>query len=407
MIYKKGISLIVLIITIIVMIILASAVLLEINDSSNNTKLVNFSSDITKLEDAVKSYYILNGVIPFVNGTNPLTIEDVKKILLSSNVTEFEKEVNLKADSASSFYEIDLNKIEINNPNKVSEQKSADDIYIVSYPSFNIYYLKGIKVKSMMYFSITSKIAKFTDKKGETLDSSNISIDNNTNSKINITKNNARWTNLMNINISSRLQPNDKLYLTISSYPEKYEFVTSGIEVNIFFNSLEDINKKALLTTSIPSSTITNFNNITTNKYIDIIKENAGKNVGSYRINLENYDNVISSNLGDDYSYIQYQNIKSLTFLANETIGSKIKNVRYEYLTKLDLNGIEVPYFSNIIDFNEEYMLTKAKKADLDKNNMVTIKLPKEVTKVKVAIIDNAGNVLLKNMILDNAHKMK
>ncbi len=155
---KKGISLIILIVTITVAIILAVAVVTSLDSSIRESRLNGFAYEIAAIEDAVKSYYISEGTFPEkkeqqdLNGA--IAVKDSYQL-----DDEFLNEASKNGDTSSSFYIIDLTKLEAQNIKvNQSDETSEDKKFICAYPSFNVYYLKGISVNGKKYYSITSKI---------------------------------------------------------------------------------------------------------------------------------------------------------------------------------------------------------------------------------------------------------
>ena len=61
---KFGISLIVLIITIVVTLIIVSAVVFSIGNNIKEANLSKFTNQISQLEDALNSYYISTNALP-------------------------------------------------------------------------------------------------------------------------------------------------------------------------------------------------------------------------------------------------------------------------------------------------------------------------------------------------------
>lgn len=84
---REGISLIVLVITIIVMLILASAVILSLSNSgiSDNAKEVTFKSDVSSLKDELFAYVSNVEAHGIANEDINLSGEDVKKAIPSIN----------------------------------------------------------------------------------------------------------------------------------------------------------------------------------------------------------------------------------------------------------------------------------------------------------------------------------
>jgi type II secretory pathway pseudopilin PulG len=78
--YKYGISLIVLVITIIVTLILIAATVISTASAISNAKLTTFSKDLTQIQDAAQSYYITNKVMPILGETTVMTKDDLLAI---------------------------------------------------------------------------------------------------------------------------------------------------------------------------------------------------------------------------------------------------------------------------------------------------------------------------------------
>ena len=64
--FKRGISLIVLIITIVIALIILGATIVQINSSMENADIVSFAEDLTIVQDSVNMHYIQNDEIPYI-----------------------------------------------------------------------------------------------------------------------------------------------------------------------------------------------------------------------------------------------------------------------------------------------------------------------------------------------------
>lgn len=91
--------------------------------------------------------------------TKKYSIDEISA--LSSNADEFKNEVQLNGeDESTSFYKVDLGKLEFDKTIRGTARsgENDNDVYVVAYPSFNVYYLKGIKVKRFIIFQIPRKL---------------------------------------------------------------------------------------------------------------------------------------------------------------------------------------------------------------------------------------------------------
>ena len=157
---KKGISLIILIVTITVAIILAVAVVTSLDSSIRESRLNSFAYEIATIEDAVKSYYISEGTFPTDLENEQQEFDNINNVKnLYQLDDEFLKETELNKDTDNSFFVVDLSMLEAQNINiNQNDGTTEEKKFICAYPSFNVYYLKGISVNGTKYYSITSKI---------------------------------------------------------------------------------------------------------------------------------------------------------------------------------------------------------------------------------------------------------
>ena len=157
---KKGISLIILIVTITVAIILAVAVVTSLDSSIRESRLNGFAYEIATIEDAVKSYYISEGTFPKDLENEQQEFDNINSVkYLYKLDDEFLEETALNNDTNNSFFVVDLSMLEAQNINiNQNDGNTEEKKFICAYPSFNVYSLKGISVNGTKYYSITSKI---------------------------------------------------------------------------------------------------------------------------------------------------------------------------------------------------------------------------------------------------------
>ena len=109
---KNGISLLYLIIVIILMLILAGTVVVNMNTSSDSTRLSTFANNITQIQEAVRAEYILDGTIPQKADTTVLSKDDVITRVYVDNREAFREELLLNNESSNvEFLELDLGKL--------------------------------------------------------------------------------------------------------------------------------------------------------------------------------------------------------------------------------------------------------------------------------------------------------
>lgn len=132
---QKGITLIVLMLTIIIMAILAGAVVTNIDIGEDIRNYNYMRADIELLSGKIMTYYNENGSIPTKGSviTNP--------------------DLNGQASSKdnSNYYQIDISKLYNITLNYGGGTLSNKDIYIINEQSHEIYYLKGAYFENTLY----------------------------------------------------------------------------------------------------------------------------------------------------------------------------------------------------------------------------------------------------------------
>lgn len=116
---QKGITLISLIMTVIILLILSTITISSIRSSDNVAPYNNMIADITLLEDKILVYYNKYGEIP-------------KKTDVAGKELE-----------GTTYYEIDLSKLENITLNYGTQENGNEDVYLVN-DSLEVYYLEGI-----------------------------------------------------------------------------------------------------------------------------------------------------------------------------------------------------------------------------------------------------------------------
>lgn len=147
--FKKGnaITLISLVVAVSIMIIIASMLIYNAKTGVKLRALNMMKNDISILDDKVKAYYVKYGALPikikynvrplsFINNLNPNDSEDGYYIL---DLKAFEGlTLNYGADFA---YVTETNTSEYN------------DFYVINEQSFQIYYIRGIELDGVMYYT--------------------------------------------------------------------------------------------------------------------------------------------------------------------------------------------------------------------------------------------------------------
>lgn len=374
---KKGISLVILTITIIVMIILASVVIYIAADTTNNSKMAAFASDLEQVEDLVNEYYLANGTLPVVSSATGYNKTQFTGLITNGKST-LVSEIISNGDDSAVFYKLDLSKLDIESTKRGLEADGdTTDAYFVASNTFNVYYLKGRKIANDYYFSLTKNLTGKTKvANSQNIDNSNITISNVTGG-IKLTKSTADYTNSLSVEVTTTLSAGETMSYKLAGQDITVESGVTTIEVASILSSNNDI-KTAFYTND-------------SNKVLVAQKYSSGNLVAEAKISLTNLD-MLSGNMisAGDISYSKYDDF----ILANisgyaDLGGSGVKEARVVYVTKALADGTTEAYYSNLpATITKEYVRNAGKSFSKD-----TLRLPADVKSFALVFIDNAGNV--------------
>lgn len=137
---QKGVTLTILIATVVVMAIIAGSISYNSLSSMKMNKYYNMCSDIELLDEKISLYYLQNKELPI------LEAKDVNGIIKDYS----EDNVNYNPNNSNTLYKIDLSKLE-NLSLKNTE-------YYIDSRSHTIYSLHGIKIEGKIYHTVPLRL---------------------------------------------------------------------------------------------------------------------------------------------------------------------------------------------------------------------------------------------------------
>ena len=162
---EKGVTLIVLTITIIVILIITSITIYNSNNQLAIRRVNNLYSDIDSISTKVTMYYLENDTLPVCDNEYETSIYDFKNIINSNGA----EDNVINPNDGDIYYVIDLSKLDnltLNYGMGFKEWKEAidpkpiefQDLYIINDMTHQIYYPKGIKLRQNVYFTRDTNI---------------------------------------------------------------------------------------------------------------------------------------------------------------------------------------------------------------------------------------------------------
>ena len=153
---EKGVSLVSLGVAIIIMMIITGMLIYNTKDTAQVSKLTKMHDDIANLRDKISAYYATYGKVPAYTDVAIELGDDAKSLKGANDIGDFYV-IDLKAlDGLTLNYGQDYNDIEDdNNDGKIDsdEIEGAKDIYIINEESHNIFYLEGISIDGVNYYT--------------------------------------------------------------------------------------------------------------------------------------------------------------------------------------------------------------------------------------------------------------
>jgi hypothetical protein len=400
---KKGVSLAALIITIIVAVVLISASIVGVKNSIDKANIAVYAEDLASIHEATENYYIKNDEFPLIDGTDAISQEDVINLAgegiveeLVENGDYIENPVNPELTGA--YYMIDLAKIDVEKTVRGNRSGGAsNDVYVASYPSMNIYYLKGVKIEGKIHYSLNKTLISMTKINLDNVkDTSTTTIQ--TVASMTVKKIDKKWTNKLGISASVIIEENEKIYLSVAGGTLKeitpLEKASFDLGSNTFtIDSLLDI-IAGTESVKVAGLSVEDDNLLTSlaqeAKYIEFVKYKSGVEVGRIKVDLSNYEKEVPVRVTEPV--IESKEKSNWISFKVSDAKSGIKEVRYEYLTRYNDTGSIQNYYKDVTSLDDTYMKTRAKKVAVSTSGYIQIKVPKNIEGIQILVLDKAGN---------------
>lgn len=341
---KKGISLIALLTTVVILIILVSAVSVSGIKTLNDSRKIQFASELAYIQELVNTYKLKNGNYPSGDEYKFSTLS-----IDSSIINEQFSGETINANNIT-LYKVSTEVIGANEL-RYGNSRIPEDIYVVSKFTGRVYYINSLIVDKKPYYTLTNdlkKIINYTDI-NEVSNPDTIVFDYPT----------VEWTNVpldLNIKVPKRF------------FDVAVNIVRNSGSTAISNNSADDVYN------------IYGLKNMQENYMVHVsYKENQSDlefKVKTYSVS--NFDKVLPEfdvsevkTITDNDTLVQYKYI-SVTNISDDLSG--IKSIKYEN-SKIEEQNIE-EYFKN--------------KGIEVKNGSITVN--EGVSTITIYTVDKAGN---------------
>lgn len=153
---KRGISLVVLVITIIILATLLTTVTISGFAMYNNSLRTSIATELNMVQIAVDNYYNKNNLYP---------IKRSIQVDLSGVNSESKSQFDLEGivDNKIVLEEIDYNALNLKTLKYGLGEQGLNDVYGVSSKTGKVYYVKGIAIGNYTYYTLNDELKKFTE----------------------------------------------------------------------------------------------------------------------------------------------------------------------------------------------------------------------------------------------------
>lgn len=360
---KTGISLVVLVITIIIMTILVGITVSGIDNALSEATEDEFVVELSTIKDKIKEYYIFTGALPVKPGVE-YTVDEVGAKHTNGGIRlAFLKEVETNNDTDNKFLIIDLDLLGL-EPNQRGKSSHDLDMFLVATNTLNVYYLGGALIKDEMRFSLITLVDNNVVVNDVDSEDNQIQL----NSTLSVRKDTNTWTNEVKIIIDNYLNEGETLQYSING--ETLKAVPSNNIITINSNNI----------------TVQEMDSFSVNKNVIINRLKNGSLIESKSIGMENLD-IVSPELGRmDMVDVSNNNFNKVSINTADAGGSEIKRIYYDYVSKMT-NGTETTYYSNRSQITAEQLVEFGKTTSDG-----TIELDKNIKSIIAVAEDNAGN---------------
>lgn len=140
---KKGISMIILIITIIILLTLVATVTMSYRTIIQSTRVREFANELNVIQNAVNQYHFMNGEIPIIGS-------------LSIKLDPYQ---STNSDREYQYDILDLSELGITELKRgVPGNTNTLDVYTVSRETGKVFYLAGVSIDEKRYYTLTEEL---------------------------------------------------------------------------------------------------------------------------------------------------------------------------------------------------------------------------------------------------------
>ena len=148
--YKRGVTVSIMVVTILVMVIMASAITVSISSSIKYANLSSWTTEIGYIQDIVNENK---------DNIQDYTLENIELNVSGLSDEDLDNQFNNETINSSkvALKKLNLNKLGISNT-KFGRYETDKDVYAISLVTNKVYYIQGITAGSKTYYTLTESL---------------------------------------------------------------------------------------------------------------------------------------------------------------------------------------------------------------------------------------------------------
>jgi len=149
---KRGITVTMMVITVIILLILASTITISVYSGINYSKLSSWKSEIVNIQNVVKEKLNESSIIDeYILGSISVSKDSIPNVEFTN---QFSGET-VDSDNNVILYALDLGKLGITDT-MYGNYTTSTDVYAISKETNKVYYVQGLELGNDTYYTITS-----------------------------------------------------------------------------------------------------------------------------------------------------------------------------------------------------------------------------------------------------------
>lgn len=380
---KKGISLIILAITIIVLAILVGMVVTGTSVATQNAKMETLANELVQIEEVLDTARALETELPIKDDAPIHTLTSLKTLVGSNYSNSLEAEIVQNGDQDDNFRVIDMTKLGANVSSKGTGKESGTDIFVFAEKTLNVYYVAGVHTSGQSYYSLTTSLTDLVKVENTDVSTTDPDISVTISSSYRASVVTKEKSNEIKLFIQMPTTGKIKVNIgVVNGATTRYFDITNKIIDGEFIYKVGAV--EGLTKDMVAATTLLKLQFVNTSTGEEQIEET--------QLNISNID--VTQPAAPQKIRASKAGVNNVIEISSA--DADVAYYIYDYDTKLNSSGEEEKVFQT--NATTDAQQVEALKAKGVKSENGVIKLPRYIKSIVVIAVDEAGNTSTKSI---------